>query len=361
MYRLYLSGKAISKMYHKGWIAINADTNTRALLPFPAELIHTRIREVLAADNPGIDKIIDYLTENSGKMIRPRMVFLTASMSAHDPLVVRDIAVAVELIHLASLIHDDVIDHSMLRRGRESINSIWGNHASVLTGDYLFASAFNLINQHGMEDIMDNITTTIRIMCVGEIKQMALAGDLNVTVDQYLEKTYGKTACLFASSCKVGALAGSMPYESVAAIEQFGLCLGYAYQILDDLLDFLSESNILGKPVGTDLLEGNITLPVIYALKHQDYGDWLRSRLETRHLNSQQMGEVIEVLIESKAVASSLQLSRHFIAKGLCYLDILPVSPGVQELKLMANYLMENYYRQLSHYDSPGSQGVARL
>jgi heptaprenyl diphosphate synthase len=282
-------------------------------------------------------------------------------MSPHDPIVVRDIAVAVELIHLASLIHDDVIDHAMIRRGRESINSIWGNHASVLTGDYLFASAFNLINMHGMQAIMENVTTTIRIMCIGEIKQMSMAGDLNVTEDQYLEKTYGKTACLFASSCKVGALAGSMPAESISALEQFGLCLGYGYQILDDLLDFLSESSLLGKPVGNDLLEGNITLPVIYALKSKEYGARLRSLLETRQLNAQKMGEVTRVLIDSKGVEYSLHLSRQFIARGISNLDILPPNPAIKELKLMASYLLETYYQKLSHYDRTSSQEVAHL
>ncbi|PKM76343.1 MAG: hypothetical protein CVU90_13095 [Firmicutes bacterium HGW-Firmicutes-15] len=319
------------------------------------------MKEVLRADNPGIDSIIDYLTDSSGKMIRPRMVFLTASMSAHDPLVVRDAAVAVELIHLASLVHDDIIDHAMMRRGRESINRIWGNHASVLTGDYLFASAFNLINMHGMQDIMENVTTTIRIMCIGEIKQMSLVGDLNVTEDEYLEKTYGKTACLFASSCKVGALAGSMPSESVNALEQFGLCLGYAYQILDDLLDFLSESSLLGKPVGNDLLEGNITLPVIYALKSKDYGTWLRSLLENRKLNTHQMAEVIQILIDSKAVEYSLHLARQFMTKGISCLDVLPVSSAIKELRLMASYMLETYYQKLSHYDCPSSQEAARL
>jgi heptaprenyl diphosphate synthase len=286
---------------------------------------------------------------------------MTASMSTHDPFVVRDIAVAVELIHIASLIHDDVIDMSMMRRGRESINSMWGNHASVLTGDYLFASAFNLINSHDMQDIMENVTTTIRIMCIGEIQQKAMAGNINITEDQYLEKTYGKTACLFASSCKVGALAGSMPLESVLAIEQFGLCLGYAYQILDDLLDFLSESSLLGKPVGTDLLEGNITLPVIYALKNKDYGPRLRWLLQSGQFSSEHMEEVIDTLIESKAVESSLRLSRQFIAKGISYLDFITETPVIEELKLMADYLLDNYYQQLSSYEKKDSRGAARV
>ena len=342
-------------------IVINTDTIALAFYPFPADSIRSRMKEVLISDNPEIDSILDYLTDNSGKMIRPRLVFITASISANDPVVVTDIAVAVELIHLASLVHDDVIDHSIMRRGRESLNSRWGNHASVLTGDYLFATAFYLINKHGMQDIMENITTTIRIMCAGEIKQMSLAGNLDVTEDQYLEKTYGKTACLFASSCKVGALASSMPPQSVYALEQFGLCLGYAYQIMDDLLDFLSDSTLLGKPVGNDLLEGNITLPVIYALKSKKYGVWLRSLLETPKLTDQQMLRVIEVLTDSNAVESSLHSARQFIARGLDYLNALPASPAHKELQHMANHLLETYYQKLSYNHRNYTQELAQL
>ncbi|MDD4801863.1 MAG: polyprenyl synthetase family protein [Syntrophomonas sp.] len=307
------------------------------------------MKEVLLADNPGIDNIIEYLTANSGKMIRPRLVYITASMSEHDPSVVRDIAVAIELIHLASLIHDDIIDHAMIRRGKPSINSIWGNHASILAGDYLFASAFNLINSHGMQAIMENVTATIRTMCSGEISQMSLAGDIQITEEKYLEKTYGKTACLFASSCKVGALASSMPGESVYALEQYGLCLGYAYQILDDLLDFMADSKTLGKPAGNDLLEGNITLPVIHALKNKEYGDRLRSLLKNQHFNEQKIALIIELLINSQSIDYSLCLSRRFIAAGIKHLDSLEPGPAVKELKYMAGYLLVNYYRQIRH------------
>lgn len=337
-------------------MAINLETTTLTLYPFPAESIRSRMKELLISDNPGIDSILDYLTESSGKMIRPRLVSIAASMSAHDPVVVTDIAVAVELIHLASLVHDDVIDHALIRRGRESLNSRWGNHASVLTGDYLFATAFNLINKHGMQDIMENITLTIRTMCAGEIKQMSLNGNLDVTEAQYLEKIYGKTACLFASSCKVGALVSSMPSQSVYALEQFGLCLGYAYQILDDLLDFLSDSILMGKPVGTDLPEGNITLPVIYALKSKEYGAGLRSLLETPKLTEQQRLRLIKVLVDSNAVESSLHSARQFIARGLDYLNTLPASPALKELQHMASYLMETYYQKLSYNHRKNTQ-----
>ena len=344
----------------KGLMALNSELTARTLYPFPAESIRSRMKELLVADNPEIDSILDYLTGNSGKMIRPRLVVIAASMSTYDPEVVIDIAAAVELIHLASLIHDDIIDHAMIRRGRESLNSLFGNHASILTGDYLFATAFYLINKHGMQGIMENVTTTIRIMCAAEIKQMSLVGNLDITEDQYFEKTYGKTACLFASSCKAGALASSMPSQSVYALEQFGLCLGYAYQIMDDLLDFLSDSTLLGKPIGNDLLEGNITLPVIYALKSKEYGAYIRSLLESQEPTDQHMLRVIEVLVDSNAVETSLHSARQFVAKGLDYLNVLPASSANTALQQFATYLMETYYQKLSYNHRKNTREVAR-
>ncbi|MEA4926834.1 MAG: polyprenyl synthetase family protein [Syntrophomonadaceae bacterium] len=339
---------------------MNPDSKTLALHPFPAELIHARMQEVLLVDNHEIDNIIKYLTENSGKMLRPRMVYLAASMAPHDPAVVRDAAVAVELIHMASLVHDDVIDHAMVRRGKESLNKRWGNHISILTGDYLFATAFNLINQHGMQAIMENVTTTIRIMCTGEIKQMSLAHDVTITEEKYLEKTFGKTACLFASSCKVGALAASMPGDKVSALEQYGLCLGYAYQILDDLLDFMSDSEVLGKPAGTDLLEGNITLPVIHALRSTKYGIWLRTLLESGIIAQNHIPQVVEALVDSQAISASLQTARQFIARGLDSLKGLPPGPALKELEYLAAYLLENYYQKLSKPKEQVSQEAAQ-
>ena len=353
-------GKLLAKCTMKEWIAINSDNKAHTLYPFSPDLISNRLKELLIADNFAINNILDYLIQNNGKMIRPRMVFICASIAPHDPIQVRDIATAVEMIHLASLVHDDVIDHALIRRGRESVNSRWGNQASVLTGDYLFASAFNLINQHDMQSIMENVTATIRIMCAGEIKQMSLVYDLNITEEAYLEKTYGKTACLFASSCKVGALASSMPDQSVYALEQYGLCLGYAYQILDDLLDFLSDSSMLGKPVGNDLIEGNITLPVIHALKSQEYGTRLRTLLEARQLTPRKMPHVIKALINSQAIDKSLKLACEFVSRAMGYLDTLPNSPAIKELQLMAAHMLETYYQQTKHHHSTILQEAAR-
>lgn len=334
----------------KGWLIISPDQTALTLYPFPAELINQRMREVLACDNPEIDQIIAYLLEGSGKMLRPRLVFLSASMNPHDTLLISDIAVAVELVHMASLIHDDVIDQSDLRRGRESLNSRWGNQASVLTGDYLFAAAYSLINQHKQQQIIDLLSQTIQIMCAGEIKQMSLAHKLDISQEEYLEKSHGKTACLFAFCCKVGALASAMPEEGVKALENFGLCLGYAYQIIDDLLDFLSDSSVLGKPCGSDLLEGNITLPLIYVLQDQHYGPWLKALLSQGRPDAVQMNEIIESMINSRAVDNCLDLSRRFLARGIAGLNILPNSPALKAMIEMAHYLLQDYYHTLNRF-----------
>ncbi|NLB87834.1 MAG: polyprenyl synthetase family protein, partial [Syntrophomonadaceae bacterium] len=182
------------------------------------------MKQVLITDSPQINNVLSYLLQTNGKMLRPRLVHLAASLYPHDKNVVNDVAVAVELIHLASLIHDDIIDHAQTRRGKQSLNSVWGNEISVLTGDYLFATAFNLINRHNLPLILKNITETIQIMCSGEIKQLTMLYNYNISEQDYYDKTYRKTACLFASSCKVGALAGQMSTYEVSILEQYGLC-----------------------------------------------------------------------------------------------------------------------------------------
>lgn len=336
--------------------AISPSNKALTLYPFPAELINQRMREVLICDNQEINSILNYLMEGNGKMLRPRLVFLSASMYPHDSIIVTDIAVAIELVHLASLVHDDVIDQAGLRRGRESLNSRWGNKASILTGDYLFATAFNLVNRHNQRDVLDGLTSTIKTMCAGEIKQMSLAYNLDINEEEYMEKTYGKTACLFALCCKVGGLVSSMPAEEVKALEQFGLCLGYAYQIIDDLLDFLSDSEIIGKPCGSDLLEGNITLPVIYALRDPQYGPWVKAILETKAIAQPHIGEIVKALTDSGAVDFCLDLSRKFLARGIAGLNALPASPARKEIIDMSSYLLEGYYRSLSCYCSANSR-----
>lgn len=315
---------------------------------FPAQKVHKRLQEVLYCGNPEFDHILNYLAENSGKMLRPRMVFLSGALYPNDENRLIDIAVAVELIHMASLVHDDIIDNSELRRGKPSLNQRWGNQVSVLTGDYLFAAAFNLISLSNSPEVMEKLTTTIKVMCSGEIRQLGLLFDLNLSEEDYFDKTYRKTACLFASSCAVGAILGKAPQKQIRMLEQYGLYLGYAYQIIDDVLDFVSDSELLGKPVASDLSQGNITLPVILALKDHRQGEKLRNILQNGVSQPSQLNQVQEILEESGALEESVYLSRQYLELGLTLLEELPQTTVIEEMKSLSRYLLEGYYKKLS-------------
>lgn len=327
--------------------AIRLEQKALTLYPFPADLINRRIREVLPEPNEEIGSLIDYLLAGSGKMLRPRLVFLSASLYPHEPQLVIDMAAAVELVHLASLVHDDVIDQSDCRRGRDSLNHCFGNLASVLTGDYLFATAFQLVNRHGQQAILNTLTSTIQTMCAGEIQQMQLAFDVEISEADYLQKSYRKTACLFAACCRIGALASVMPDAEAAALEEYGLCLGYAYQIIDDLLDFMSDRDKLGKPCGSDLREGNITLPVICLLREDEPAAWLRAAIDQKDFSDVMIENVTSACINHGAIDKCLQLAFDFIARGLAQLESLPPGPARKELMSMGKLLLKNYYRSL--------------
>jgi heptaprenyl diphosphate synthase len=339
-------GKLLGIKDFKGGFTIKADTLAGTVI-FPAEKITERLQEVLYCGNSEVDQILSYLLENSGKMLRPRMVYLSGSLYPHDDDSLTDIAAALELIHMASLVHDDIIDNSQLRRGQPSINQRWGNQVGVLTGDFLFASAFNLISRCQQPRIMENVTDTIKIMCSGEIKQMGMLFDLNLSEADYYDKTYRKTACLFASSCKAGAMLSQAPEQEIMMLEQFGLNLGYAYQIIDDVLDFVSDSSLLGKPAASDLRQGNITLPVILALKDSKYGKKLRSLLQSNSGSPRKLKEIQTILEATGALQESVRLSRRYLELGLNLLEEFPLNPVIGEMKRLSRYLLEGYYKKL--------------
>lgn len=312
-------------------------------IPFPLETINARLKEILCTGSTDLDQIITYLLEEPGKLLRPRLVYLTSSLYPAQHSAVRDAAVATELIHMASLVHDDVIDHSSLRRGRASINSCWGNKASVLTGDYLFAAAFHLINQLDSPAIMDIITNTIKVMCTGEIKQLSEAFNWDLSLDEYLDKIYRKTACLFECCCIVGGLAAQMPAPAINTLGQLGHNLGLAYQIIDDVLDFISTPDHLGKPVGSDLLEGNMTLPVIYALQDTDIGGKLRSMLPSVSVSPQTLSQSIDLIKQSSSIRASLMTARSYLHNVRHLIEAFPDSPARQALLALARGLFDDY------------------
>jgi len=318
---------------------------------FQLSQVKERLENLLITGNQEIDKVMDYLLQGDGKMLRPRLVFAIASIQEHDEEVVRDIAAALEIIHMASLVHDDIIDGADTRRSKPSLNYRYGNQISVLAGDYLFAAAFHLINMHRLSDVMADVTGTIQTMCRGEIKQMTSLYNLDVSEADYYERVFSKTACLFACCCRSASNAVKMPGETVRLLNQYGICLGFAYQIIDDVLDFVADSKLLGKPTASDLISGNITLPVILALQDEAAGNQLRRLLKDSCCIAENMAEIMDVLVETRALRESIATSRFFVQSALAILDGIPSGAGRDVLIGLSHYLLDGYYAHLTEMD----------
>jgi len=228
--------------------------------------VNACIHENLQSDIMMIPAIGHYIVNSGGKRLRPLLCLLTAKLfgyqgDRHIPL-----SVVVEFIHTASLLHDDVVDSSNQRRGAPSANGVWGNQASVLVGDYLFSRAFQMMVSDGDMAMLKLMSDVTNALAEGEVLQLSRTFHLEMTEAECLEVIERKTAVLFKAASEVGAHAAGQSVETVACMAEYGMCLGVAFQLMDDALDYLAEAEEAGKPVGHDLEEGKITLPLIYAM-----------------------------------------------------------------------------------------------
>jgi octaprenyl-diphosphate synthase len=240
--------------------------------------------EVALTDNlkpylPLVSHVAKYIMFSGGKRIRPLLMVLAARLCGYRGNYDKTLSVVFEYLHAATLLHDDLVDGADVRRGNPVAHSIWGNPATVLVGDFLLARSIAIAAQTNSIPIIDILAHTTAQMSEGEIHQMLHRGDPDVDETDYTEVIKRKTACLIQAACQVGALLAEAQGEQVQALSDYGYHLGIAFQMADDLLDYTADSRVLGKPVGTDLGEGKLTLPVIYALNRATGED--RSRLET--------------------------------------------------------------------------------
>jgi octaprenyl-diphosphate synthase len=230
--------------------------------------IERRLSDALAAEASLVPAIAGYLLASGGKRVRPLLVGLCCRLcGAGITPETLDAAAAVELIHTASLLHDDVVDGASLRRGAPSANVKWGNDAAVLVGDFLFARAFTMLNRTKHPDIPRIFSAAVESMAEGEVMQLGLGGVLSPGMERYLQIVYRKTAVLMAAACRCGAILGGGGRERESALESFGRELGMAFQFVDDILDYRADPACSGKNGGSDLRDGKITLPLLYALE----------------------------------------------------------------------------------------------
>jgi len=271
-----------------------------------------------------VNDISVHLVQAGGKRLRPALFLLCARGGNPNQSELLPMAVALELIHMATLVHDDVIDNAATRRGRPTANARWGNHSSVLTGDYLWAKAFSAIAVGTKQNMLKILTDVISNMCEGEIVQLREAFNADQDEADYRLRVAQKTADFIAASCEIGALYGGLDERDVVQVREYGYAIGMAFQITDDILDITASAEQLGKPVGNDLRQGIVTLPAIYALKTSPCRDELRNIVVNQNMSDEEVSRGLEILHETGAVEYSyaqvnnyLQHARNSLPKTL--------------------------------------------
>jgi octaprenyl-diphosphate synthase len=295
---------------------------------------------------PLIPELAGHIIAAGGKRLRPMLTLATARLCGHDGDRHLGLAASVEFIHTATLLHDDVVDESALRRGHETANAIWGNQASVLVGDFLFTRAFQLMVEDGSLEVLDILSTASALIAEGEVAQLITSNDTTTTEQAYLDVIRGKTAQLFAAAARVGAVVAERPRAEADALESYGMNLGTAFQLVDDALDYAARQADLGKTVGDDFREGKITLPVILAFMRGSENErrfWRRT-LEDGAQEETDLAEAIRLIERHGTIADTLARARHYGAIARDALGLFPDHPIKRALAEAIDFAIERGY-----------------
>lgn len=305
-------------------------------------VIEKELEETIQAKSPLLRQASLHLLQSGGKRIRPVFVLLAGKFGDYDIKVIKNVAVALELIHMASLVHDDVIDDAELRRGKPTIRSKWDNKIAMYTGDYIFARSLELMTKINHPEAHKILAHTIVEVCLGEIEQVKDKYRFNQNLRDYLRRIKRKTALLIAASCQLGAIASGVEESVHKKLFRFGYYVGMAFQITDDVLDFTATEEELGKPAGEDLIQGNITLPVLYAMEDKQ----IQRQIEKVHdkMTRPEINHVNSLIINSGAIEKSLALSGCYLDKALAILDELPANRANNTLKEIALFIGKRKY-----------------
>lgn len=260
-----------------------------------------------------IKEIGVHLFSSGGKRLRPILTILSCNHYEIKDEIKYYLAAAVEYIHTATLLHDDVVDNSELRRGKETANIIWGNQASVLVGDYLFAKAFIMMVKSNNLKILELMSESTGLLAQGEIFELVKTGDLDITVNEYFEIIEEKTAILMAASTQIGPILANAPEEEIAKFRNYGKNIGIAFQLVDDALDYASTDNELGKKIGNDIKEGKVTLPLIIAMKNSSEKERLRELFYKDELTKKDIDEIRDIVIKSNGIVETINEAKKYV------------------------------------------------
>jgi octaprenyl-diphosphate synthase len=308
-------------------------------------------QEIAAQNSAAIEPVCEissYLREGGGKRLRPALLLLAAGASGYrDESAIR-LGAVVEMIHSATLIHDDVIDGADTRRGRPSANARWGNHMSVLAGDWLYMQSFEMALRERNFAVLDILIDLTQNMVEGELLQLTRLGQIDLNEAEATELAYRKTACLFSGCARLGAVLGKQPKEIEDGLADYGRNAGLAFQLVDDLLDFTASPEKLGKPVLSDLKEGKVTLPLIFALEAQAQAHansegrrLVEKVLEERDFRTVRAEQITRLVRETGALERATNLAKEYVKRSKASLEVLPDTEYRRALLAVPDFILD--------------------
>jgi octaprenyl-diphosphate synthase len=322
-----------------------SQTLQNILLPIQAEILELDavILKLLDSEVPFVRTVAEYVLNNGGKRLRPILTILGAKLSGFKGEAVYKMASCIEFIHTASLMHDDVVDHAKIRRGRPSANAKWGNHVSVLVGDFFYCRGSQLLTEQGDLKILKIVTDTITATTEGEVLEIIKSLDLSTDINDYLAIINRKTALLIAAACEVGAALGNVSEDFQKALRNYGENLGMAFQLADDVLDYTSSEEIFGKANGIDLQEGKLTLPLIMSLKTADEREakLIKNTLIAERVEKDAFVQVSAIIKKYRGFEATIELARSYVEKAKMELSPFRASLEKDILLALADYALE--------------------
>lgn len=288
-----------------------------------------------------IPTIGTYIINSGGKRLRPLFLLLSSDLVGYRDYKRIILAAVIEALHTASLLHDDVVDEAELRRGKKSANKIWGNQIVVLLGDYLYAKALHLSVEQESLQIMEALSRATSQMAEGEILQLMKAGDPSITFEDYIKIITGKTAGLITAACRIAGILANETDEKIQALTDFGHNIGIAFQMMDDILDYVAEEKQLGKKLGKDLMEGKITLPLIELLKTAKEREEIEDILTQESFSEQNLKKILKYLETYRCIESSMEIAKKYIEIAKNSLMIFPDSFHRRTLFKIADYILQ--------------------
>ncbi len=302
--------------------------------------VEAQFKQDLTSDVLLIRKVGEYVLSSGGKRIRPMLLLLCAKLAGYRGDRHVGLASVVEFIHTATLLHDDVVDSAVLRRGNASANAVWGNEASVLVGDFLFAKSFSIMVRGGSLKILQALSDATTMMAEGEVQQLVSTCDLDLSEESYIDVVRNKTAVLIAAACQVGGILGEVDEEREQTLHDFGMDLGIAFQFMDDALDYVADQAEFGKATGHDLEEGKVTLPLIHALRHctDEERERLTGIVELETLSDEDLAYVVGLIERYDGIGYTRRRARELVERAKLKLVAFPDGPVKVALMELADY-----------------------